>query len=339
MKTISNFCNSLESVLGLEAVQAQWKVAVGTDWPWARKLLVPTSRLAECYPKLEKEPANPLPFDVICHDAEKDEYVGVCPESASRITLTKRALIVYALNHKALTAQIASALNLTPDYAAVDEPSFTYRIGGHLHPGKPPVCVYLSIPPDADALLDGLSRVAMTQTDSFLLLTPTRRHWRVWPQELRQRVRVVALETLLAVDNRGALVPSTSIDAILRPTVEGGTPGLRPDGVYPPRTIIFLGREHTCDLTPQHMSFLQLGLQNTEIDVHELMHPRDGLIFKQRYRRAPAQRNAISKLTSRVNERLLEASPPLRFTFSLARNDDVVVRHDLPADDRSMTKK
>lgn len=104
--------------------------------------------------------------------------------------------------------------------------------------------------------------------------------------------------------------------------------GVRPDGVYPPRTIVYRGREHTCDLTDAEAAFLDRALKGGEVDVHELMRPVDGLAFKERYVANQAKRNRISQFLSRLQTRLLAARPPLGVGLSLPRGKDYVARDD-----------
>ncbi len=113
-----------------------------------------------------------------------------------------------------------------------------------------------------------------------------------------------------------------------------GTPQ-RTDGVYPPSTVVWRGGEHQCDLTRREMAFLQLGIVAQEVDVYRLMHPKNGLLWKERYLNAKSARDKISQFISRLNTKLLDAKPPLGISFSLRRDADSISRTDpanAPAD-------
>lgn len=100
----------------------------------------------------------------------------------------------------------------------------------------------------------------------------------------------------------------------------------RPDGFYPPRTVVWHGQPHECDLTKGQMAFLQLGLHNIEIDVCMLMHQKTGTVWKERYMHSQSQRDKISQYLSRLNKQFLAARPPLDIEFSLRRGADFVSR-------------
>lgn len=102
--------------------------------------------------------------------------------------------------------------------------------------------------------------------------------------------------------------------------------GTMRDGVLSARNIVYRGRTHTCDLTKSEMDFLSAYLATDEIDVHQLMHPRTGAIWRQRYRRERGPRQTISQFLSRLNRKLALAEPPVPISYSLARRRDAIVR-------------
>jgi hypothetical protein len=110
--------------------------------------------------------------------------------------------------------------------------------------------------------------------------------------------------------------------------------GHRPDGMYPPRTIVFRGLEYSCELTKAEMTFIDIALRNEEIDIGTL-HNRKGMIWKGTFINDQAHRNKITKFLSRLNDKLSRATPPFPLVFSLPRNRQTITRsHDgIPPND------
>jgi len=107
--------------------------------------------------------------------------------------------------------------------------------------------------------------------------------------------------------------------------------GLRPDGVYPPRTVVFRGVEHDCELTDKECAFLAVALPNAETDIGTLMHGGHGAVWREPYVATTAKRNKVSGLIARLNAKVLKASPPLRVTFGLRRGQAFVYRQEPPS--------
>jgi hypothetical protein len=103
----------------------------------------------------------------------------------------------------------------------------------------------------------------------------------------------------------------------------------RDDGVYPPRTVVFRNVTHTCELTALEADFLAIALGNVDTDVSVLMHTGNGAVWKEPYTKS--KRNKISQMLTRLNTKLLDASPPLRIVFALKRGMSVVSRSEAPA--------
>jgi len=108
-------------------------------------------------------------------------------------------------------------------------------------------------------------------------------------------------------------------------------PAPRPDGVYPPRTIVYRGVEYDCELTRQEMTFLTLALTNVETDIGTLMHRGKNAVWRSPYTATKAKRNKVSRLLTRLNAKLLDASPSLQVTFSMRRGTPFLTRDEGPA--------
>lgn len=100
----------------------------------------------------------------------------------------------------------------------------------------------------------------------------------------------------------------------------------RPDGVYEPRTIVYGGRPHDCEMTAMEAAFLRAALFVAETDIGALMHGVTGAVWREGYSRT--KRNRISQLLTRVGNKLLAASPPLRVKFVLLRGMSHISRLD-----------
>ena len=102
----------------------------------------------------------------------------------------------------------------------------------------------------------------------------------------------------------------------------------RADGFYPPRTAVWHGQEHDCDLTEAQMAFLSVGLTDREVEISQLMNSKNGLVWTVLYRNDRATRDKISQFLSRLNARLSQARPPLGVSFSLRRSADSISREE-----------
>lgn len=101
--------------------------------------------------------------------------------------------------------------------------------------------------------------------------------------------------------------------------------GARPDGVVPPRTIVFRGLEYSCELTKREMTFLDIALRGEEVDIGAV-YSRKGPVWKGTFANTKETRGKIAKFLSRLNEKLASATPPFPVAFSLARGRQAIVR-------------
>jgi hypothetical protein len=187
----SPFWQAVESVEGLSAVQAEWRHVLATDWTWAKVLLRPTGEVAAWYPRLDERYDDPTwptrGYDVVCHDEDGDDYVGVCPDGSDNIKLTRAQLAVYALDLETLARWIAAALTLIPDVAEMDGPCRTCRVGTVSGPGQRAVVVYMLIATTPSILHAAVADLCLRHTQPLLVLTPTTRFWPAWPDVFVQR--------------------------------------------------------------------------------------------------------------------------------------------------------
>lgn len=157
------------------------------------------------------------------------------------------------------------------------------------------------------------SAVAMT-----IVLTP--QHIPV-SQPIRDSFQSRRLAVVSIWATSGATSPTIDWSALARPDIAQDT-------VVSPNTLRWRGREHKCDLTKSETVFLTSFLTTDEIDVHMIMHPREGAAVPGRYSASKGPRDHIHKFLNRLNRKLLEATPPIPFSYSLPRHRHVVIRLD-----------
>jgi hypothetical protein len=219
----TNFCSCLERVLGLEAVKAEWRRALGADWTWAGRLLLPTDRVAACYPK----PAgaeSPLPFRIVWWDEAADCYVGSCPDGTGTIELRRSALVVYELDRSELARRVAAALGLAFAYGEVEGVPQAERVGVRDAMTDDEAWVYAVLQGGRSSLSEALHRLAdRSGGRPFTVITPTRAPWAPRAAGPPVAWRLSAMIDALEVDPDGKLwsVGDGSADGRCRPPTPG----------------------------------------------------------------------------------------------------------------------
>lgn len=100
----------------------------------------------------------------------------------------------------------------------------------------------------------------------------------------------------------------------------------RPDGVYPPRTVVVRGREFKCELNKNQMAFMQIALQNDEVELGQIIHRGQDALWNETFSDTRATRNKVTQFLSRLNKKLASARPSFPFFFSLPRGRRSIVR-------------
>lgn len=100
----------------------------------------------------------------------------------------------------------------------------------------------------------------------------------------------------------------------------------RPDGVYPPRTVIVARREYRCDLKPDEMTFLEIAVGSDEVELGCLIHRGQDALWRETFSNTRQTRNKVHQFLSRLNKALLKANPPFPFFFSLPRGRTSITR-------------
>lgn len=276
-------------------------------------------------PSLGRHP-NDSPFRVVRH---RDEVVGVA-EDGTRIALSDEDITMLAVDRHALVAAIGVALGIRSEPQDVDLTGSEWLAGTFERLGvRYPV--YLLTESDGEDFLAALNRVRLSQASPFVVLTPTSRHLgRALKDQLSsKRACVLALTDNIVAMADGTLLPTRHPDQILTAaadTTEGRQP--RPNGVYPPNHIVFAGREFVCHMTKGQVAFLQIGLCNDEVQVTDLMHPKDGVVWKARYINEKSCNDKLHQFCTRLSNALSIAQTGVSFSFNsgtgyIARRDPI----------------
>lgn len=329
------FWQAIESIPGQEATLVEWRSHLGREFDIAKPLLRPNGSVAESFPSDGLGASAPI-LEVVRH-ADND-IVGVS-EEGDRIPLTKDQILIHQLDRHALTKAICKALALeavatSPRASRQENLIGTYEQRGIRNP------IFLVIAVDDSAFEAAVSVIPSDRAHPRVILVPMVR--RV-PPTLRQRIEsqgacVLGLSDILTIAG-GQLVGLQRPDQILAAAFQAAVGEVqRPDGVYSQSEIIWRGVGRQCQLTVPQMKFLKLGLADAEIDIHKLMHPKHGVVWKQRYQHSKGVRDKISQFISRLNKALADANPPLGIVFSLPRDAQVVSRADPVFADASLTK-
>jgi len=143
------------------------------------------------------------------------------------------------------------------------------------------------------------------------------------PQRQLLDTRGIVLVSLLPLADHGRL----AIDWEGQVTA---TPESRPDGVYPPDTIVVRGCRYKCELSKREMAFLEMALRDEEVELGRLIHRGKGALWKETFRDTQKTRNKVAQFLSRLNRKLADIEPPFPFFFSLPRGRWYVVRTSDP---------
>lgn len=199
-----SLCRSLERVVGLAAVSAEWRHELAQDWKWAQSLLRPTTRLADCYPKLNGGPASHAAYRVVWHDEAADRYVAACPDGTGRLELCREDLIVHELDTRELARRLAEAMRLVCDYGEVAGAPYATRIGARDPLTDDESWVYVALQVGPQTLIETLTGLSVLSDRPFVLLTPTRAAWRPWFEGRPSRASVIAIDEAFVVAEDGS---------------------------------------------------------------------------------------------------------------------------------------
>lgn len=246
------------------------------------------------------------------------------------IQLDKADVVIHVLDHSKIGLEICGALQVDPQKSSTNASSSAMPLGTFVRGSiRHPVALILCA--EDDEFQTAIHRLLDGATNPGIILVPTARLIAGRPRRVIRDMGfcVVALSDILRLAPDGRFVSTTGPGvALLQASQAASGVAPKPDGIYPPNTVVWMGVEHRCDLTKREVKFLEVGLFNREIEVRSLMHPRTGLIWKTTYTRSRLHRNRITAFLSRLSDKLLKADPALPFHFALPRERDYVVRNE-----------
>jgi hypothetical protein len=237
---------------------------------------------------------------------------------------------ILEVNLQELSTRIAAALGLTPQLIDDDPIADAHWIGSFEYRGAR--CpIYLILTPDDDAFDCAAMRIAGASKHPVLVLTPTpKRICRRLKECLGQsRVAVLAMSDLFGFDENGVLTSLRPANQVL-PTAVMIAIGEEPlvDGVPDGNHIVYHGIEYEVKLSDREVTFLQVGLFKNEIELTELLNPKDGVLWKRRFTNSNLQRNLVSGVLTELNAKLIQTSPRIPVEFRLPRGSQGVLRED-----------
>lgn len=319
---------------------AVWQRELGDSYPAVEPLLMATDRIAGRYPGARSD----LPMMRVV-DYRDGRFAAVCDEEMSpRLELTREQVVMRRVDETLLRSTLCRSLSLMLTRDPVSPLPGLLRIGTWQSTPSDQRPAFVAVASDAVHLVE-LILLAMTSTRGpLVLLTPTRVRWSSQSESVADpdRVSLIALDEVLEwCDGQWFLstagrshfsASATLVESVREDATPAGDPiatgtGRRRDGVYRPRTIIFQGAEHDCDaLTAKELAFLDVALLSSETDIGTLMHGGHGAVWREPYVATTEKRNKVSGLITRLNAKLMEASPPLRVSFGLRRGQAFVYR-------------
>lgn len=164
---------ALEEIPGARATWAEWRDRLGADITSLEPLLRPTDQFAATLPVVGDPYAS---HRVVWH--APDDIVGVHDQGGPTITLSKRDVLIYRLDHQRVIRNLAAAFGLELSNAVVDGPPHTYQIGSFRPFAGFAFPAFLTFPWESIDLQHAVESISSQQADPFIIATPTRRHVR-----------------------------------------------------------------------------------------------------------------------------------------------------------------
>lgn len=319
---------------------AVWERELGDSYPAVEPLLVVTDQIAGRYPGARTD----LPMMRVV-DYRDGRFAAVCDEEMSpRLELSREQVVMRRVDEALLRSTLCRALSLLETHDPVSPLPGLLRVGTWQSTPSDQRPALVAVASHAALLPDLIIRAMTSTRGRLVLLTPTRVRWSSQSEAVADpdRVSLIALDEVLEWCD-GQWVPSAAwrahfpaAAALVESVRENATPAgdsivpvveRQSDGVYRPRTIVYQGVEHDCDtLTAKELDFLEVALLSSETDIGTLMHGDHGAVWREPYVATTEKRNKVSGLITRLNAKLMDASPPLRVSFGLRRGQAFVYR-------------
>lgn len=223
------FWTALESVPGIAAVPAEWKLLLGEEYESARRFFRPDGRIATSYPCTRSDNCG-CTHGIILH--APDDIVAVCrcePRRCEPFALTREDILVYEVDRQAVSNAVATALGAEPEHAAVPGLPLTWSTGTYSPYAGFRFPVYLAIQMEPEDLGRVIDALAARAEKPFVLVAPTRRMFGPQCEETLRRVDAyfLALDDDFALGPGGTIVSERSADEILKPFLSTVLPASR----------------------------------------------------------------------------------------------------------------
>lgn len=318
---------------------AVWQRELGDSYPAVEPLLVATDCIASRYPGARTD----LPMMRVV-DYRDGRFAAVCDEEMSpRLELSREQVVMRRVDEAMLRFTLCRSLSLITTRDPVSPLPGLLRVGTWQSAPTDQRPVFVAVATHATHLTELMIRATTSTRGQLVLLTPTRIRWSSQSEAVADpdRVSLIALDEVLEWHDgqwapgaawKAHVPTAATVESVRENATPAGdliataiTPGR--DGVYRPRTIVFQGSEHDCDsLTAKELAFLEVALLNPETDIGTLMHGDHGAVWREPYVATTEKRNKVSGLITRLNAKLMDASPPLRVSFGLRRGQAFVYR-------------
>lgn len=200
MPSLQRLWQAVEEIPGLQAAYVEWRSRVGDALELVQPLLLPLDRIAMSIP-VPSEPERSL--RVVQH--APDDYVGVHDGDGTTVTLAKRDLLVYRLDHQRVAREAAAALGIEFALHSFDGAPHVYRVGAFRPIAGLSFPTYLAFPIESHDLQRALEAIMARHDEPFILAAPTGRYLRP-PCEQLLRARgacFLPLNECIALDGEG----------------------------------------------------------------------------------------------------------------------------------------
>ena len=226
-----HFWRALETVPGLSAVDAEWRMRFGAEYALAKSFLRPNGRLASAHPCTVR-PGCGCSHEVVVHGQDDIVAVCRCGVGCETFSLTRSDIAVYEVDVAGLAQALAGALNLMGEQAPEPGLHQTTRLGTYAPTAGFHFPVYLTIqlePSDFDHTVNSI----VSQTDApFILLAPTQHHCQTRTERAlaTSKSAFIPLSEEVVIGTRGRFCRLRPVDDILFAFRAAHLPALEEEG-------------------------------------------------------------------------------------------------------------
>jgi hypothetical protein len=218
MRRLSRVWPALEAIAGLAGIPATWREHLGDEADAVAGFLRPTDRRAARFP-CPSPGGDGCPRQII--DRHDGTFIATCgdrPQRCDAVELSDAERTIHDLDVHRFADSLVVVLGLTSAFQHVTACPQTWQLGtytplsGHSYPA------YLTIQDSPDQAYAVAVRLAGIAAGPLLLFVPTRRVIDPVTSELvtRSQSRIIALEDLVAIDDRGRWVAQRPPNELFR---------------------------------------------------------------------------------------------------------------------------